>query len=196
MSLPFIVVWFLWNARNKAKHEDIGTNPDSVVRWENPPYPFIKINTDGSFTNKKAAIGGIFRDHTDKVLLYFKAPYIVFDDLETKAIVIYWALKFAMEIQWNWIIAEVDSSLLVDLITENFSPPWHIIQWMHKIKKLIIDIKLQISFVFREANMPANFLALEGPNSIHAKVSTSPPLPLQLLLQRDKLHIPYLRLQT
>ncbi|XP_020599569.1 uncharacterized protein LOC110038980 [Phalaenopsis equestris] len=117
------------------------------VNWEKPPYPFIKINTDGSFTNKKAGIGGIFRDHSNKVLLYFKAPYIVFDDLETKAIVIYWALKFAMEIQWNWIIAEVDSSLLVDLITENLSPPWHIIQWMHKIKKLISEIKLQISFV-------------------------------------------------
>ncbi|XP_020593172.1 uncharacterized protein LOC110033511 [Phalaenopsis equestris] len=163
MSLPFSVAWFLWNARNNVKYEDIGTNPNSVgsncqaylqkliswkkfhkilknlpnielkqlkvikVRWEKPPYPFIKINTDGSFTNRKAGIGGIFRDHTSKVLLYFKAPYIAADALDTEATALYWALNFSMEIQWNKINAEVDSYLLVDLITENTLPPWHII---------------------------------------------------------------------
>ncbi|XP_020599719.1 uncharacterized protein LOC110039104 [Phalaenopsis equestris] len=119
MSPSFIIAWFIWNARNKVKHEDIGTNTDSVVsncqaylhkliswkkfqkilkdlpnielkqlkvikvRWEKPRHPFIKINTDGSFTNKKACIGGIFRDHTGKALLYFKAPYIAPDALKT-----------------------------------------------------------------------------------------------------------------
>ncbi|XP_020596218.1 uncharacterized protein LOC110036174 [Phalaenopsis equestris] len=192
MSLPFIVVWFLWNARNKVKHEDMGINPDSVVA--NCQAYLQKLISWKNFTNKKAGIGVIFRDHTGKALLYFKAPYIAVDSLETKAIALYWAIKFAMEIQWNWIIAEVDSSLLVDLISKNLSPPWNIIQWMHKIKKIISEIKLQISFVYGEANKAANFLALEGSNSNHGEVSTSHPLPLQLLLQGDKLHIPYLRL--
>ncbi|XP_020596212.1 uncharacterized protein LOC110036168 [Phalaenopsis equestris] len=158
MSLPFIVACFLWNARNKVKHEDIVSSSDSVVancqaylhklinlknfpnllkdmsnidlkhpmvikvKWEKPPHNFIKINIDGSFTNKKAGFGGFSRDHTGKVLLYFRAPYIAEDVLETEAAALYWALKFAKEVKWNCIIAEVDSSHLVELVTATSSP--------------------------------------------------------------------------
>ncbi|XP_020596976.1 uncharacterized protein LOC110036789 [Phalaenopsis equestris] len=158
MPLPFIVAWFIWNARNKVKHEDSVSPSDSMatncqsylhklinwkkfpqilkymtnidfkhsivikVRWEKPPHPFIKIKTDGNFTNKRAGIGGIFRDHTGKVLLYFKAPYIAEDALKTEAVALHWALKFAKEVKWNCIIAEVDSSHLVELVTATPSP--------------------------------------------------------------------------
>ncbi|XP_020593312.1 uncharacterized protein LOC110033616 [Phalaenopsis equestris] len=232
MPLPFIVAWFIWNARNKLKHEDsvspfsfvaancraylhklinwkkfpqilkvmnkIDTqNPMVIkVRREKPPYPFIKINTDGSFTNKKAGIGGIFRDHTSKALLYFKAPYITEDALETEAAGLYWALKIAKDVKWLCFIAKVDSSHLVELITDTSSSPWHINQWIYRIKKIITEIKFQIKFNYREANRPANFLALEGSNLSHAVVSTIIPLPLQLLTQGDKLQIPYLRIQN
>ncbi|XP_020595736.1 uncharacterized protein LOC110035787 [Phalaenopsis equestris] len=170
------------------------------VRWEKPPHPFIKINTDGSFTNKKAGIGGIFRDHTGKVLLYFKDPYIAEDAMETEAVSLYWALKFAKEVKWNCIIAEVDSSHLVELVTA--TPQAHKSvdlqnkEWIYRIKKLIIEIKLKITFNYREANRPANFLALEGSYLSHAVVSTTHPIPLQLLTQGDNLRIPYLRIHN
>ncbi|XP_020596535.1 uncharacterized protein LOC110036434, partial [Phalaenopsis equestris] len=110
------------------------------VRWERPPYPFIKINTDESYTNKRAGIGGIFRDHTGHTLLFYKAPYIAEDALDTEAAALYWALKFAKENKWKWIVAKVDSSLLVELL----------------------NIKM-------EANIPANFLAMEGANAEHVE---------------------------
>ncbi|XP_020598782.1 uncharacterized protein LOC110038319 [Phalaenopsis equestris] len=75
------------------------------VRWEKPPHPYIKINTDGSYTNKKPGIGGIFRDHTGHTLLYFKAPYIVEDALDSEVDALYWALKFSKGNKWKWIIA-------------------------------------------------------------------------------------------
>ncbi|XP_020594068.1 uncharacterized protein LOC110034125 [Phalaenopsis equestris] len=231
MSLLFICAWFIWNARNKVKHEDSVTHSVAVavncqtylhklinwkkfpkilkamtnidtqhpmvikVRWKKPPYPFMKRNTDGSFTNRKAGIGGIFRDHTGKVLLYFKAPYIAQDALETEAASLYWALKFATEVKWVCIIAEVDSSHLAELITAT-SSPWHINQWIYRIKKIINEISFQIKFNYREANRPARFLALEGSNLSHVVVSTILPLPLQILTQGDKLQNPYIRIQN
>ncbi|XP_020598596.1 uncharacterized protein LOC110038167 [Phalaenopsis equestris] len=65
----------------------MGANHTKIikVRWEIPPYPFIKINTDESYTNKRAGIGGIFIDHKGKTLLFYKAPYIADDTLETEA---------------------------------------------------------------------------------------------------------------
>ncbi|XP_020588928.1 uncharacterized protein LOC110030527 [Phalaenopsis equestris] len=164
------------------------------VRWGRPLYPFIKISTDGSYTNKRARSGRIFRDITGPFLLFYKAPYIVEDVLDTEAAALYWALKFAKENKCKWIFAEVDSSLLVELLTVKISSPWHIIQWIHKIKKLRPEIKIQFSFVYREENRIANFLALEGENSDHAEVSTNLS-PLHLLTQGEELPIPYLRLQ-
>ncbi|XP_020584790.1 uncharacterized protein LOC110027626 [Phalaenopsis equestris] len=114
------------------------------VRWERPSYTFIKINTDGSYTNKRAGIGGIFRDHIGHTLLFYKAPYIAEDALDTEAAALYWALKFAMKNKWKWIVAEVDSSLLVELLNIKMTSPW-------------------------EANRPANFLAMEGANVEHAE---------------------------
>ncbi|XP_020591474.1 uncharacterized protein LOC110032248 [Phalaenopsis equestris] len=134
--IPFFVDWFIWMARNMAKHEDretsatwvmtncwaylnklihwrkfprilqtttyMGSNQFKIikVRWERPPYPFIKINTDGSYTNKRADIGGIFKDHKGKTLMFYKAPYIVDDALETEAAALFWALNFAKKNNW------------------------------------------------------------------------------------------------
>ncbi|XP_020594069.1 uncharacterized protein LOC110034126 [Phalaenopsis equestris] len=137
MPIPFIVAWFIWMARNMAKHEEreasatrvmtnfwsylnklinwrkfpkilqtityMGANNIKIikVRWDRPPYPFIKVNTDGSYTNKREGIGGIFRDHTGNTLLFYKAPYIAEDALETEVVALYWALKFAKENKWQ-----------------------------------------------------------------------------------------------
>ncbi|XP_020597179.1 uncharacterized protein LOC110036957 [Phalaenopsis equestris] len=165
------------------------------VRWERPPYPFIKINTDGSYTNKRAGIGVIFRDHIGHTLLFYKAPYIAEDALEIEVAALYSALKFAKDNKWKWISVEVDSSLLVELLTIKISSPWHINQWIHKIKNFSLEIKIHFSFVYREVNKPANFLAMEGANAEHAEVSTTLSPPLHLLTQGDKLQIPYLRVQ-
>ncbi|XP_020599722.1 uncharacterized protein LOC110039106 [Phalaenopsis equestris] len=161
------------------------------VRWEKPPYPFIKINTDGSFTNRKSGIGEITQDHTDKVLLYFKAPYIAEDALEIEAA----ALYYAKDVKWLCIIAEVDSSHLVELITATSSPLGTATSGSI-VNRITTEIKSQIKFNYREANRPANFLALEGSNLSHAVVSTIIPFPLQLLTQGEKLQIPYLRIRN
>ncbi|XP_020596544.1 uncharacterized protein LOC110036439, partial [Phalaenopsis equestris] len=139
------------------------------VRWERTSYPFIKINIDGSYTNKGADIGGIFKDHIEHTLLFYKAPYITKDALDTEPAALYSALKFSKENKWKWIFAEVESSLLVELLTIRISSPWHINQWIHKIKKLSLEIKIHFSFVYREANRSANFLAMEGANVEHAE---------------------------
>ncbi|XP_020599588.1 uncharacterized protein LOC110038998 [Phalaenopsis equestris] len=165
------------------------------VRWERPPYPFIKINTDGSYTNKRAGIGGIFRDHKGKTLLFHKAPYIADDALETEATALFWALNFAKKNNWQWILAEVDCSLLVELLNSKMSSSWNINQWIHRINKLSTESKIHFSFVFREANRPAIYLAIEGAHADHPEVSTTLSPSLQLLTQGDKLQIPYLRVQ-
>ncbi|XP_020596561.1 uncharacterized protein LOC110036453 [Phalaenopsis equestris] len=151
------------------------------VRWEIPPYPFIKINTDGSYRNKRAGIGGIFGDHKGKTLLFYKAPYIAEDALETEAAALFWALNFAKKNNWQWIVAERDSSLLVELLNYKMSSSWHINQRIHKIKKLSTESKIHFSFVYKEANTPANFLAIEGANVDHPEVSTTLSPSLHLL---------------
>ncbi|XP_020598788.1 uncharacterized protein LOC110038326, partial [Phalaenopsis equestris] len=137
------------------------------VKWERPPYPFIKINTDGSYTNKRAGIGGIFRDHEWKTLLFYKAPYIADDALKTEAAAFFWALNFANKNNCQWIVAEVDSYLLVELLNSKMSSSWHINQWIHRINKLSTESKIHFSFVYREANSLANYLAIEGAHADH-----------------------------
>ncbi|MCE5166753.1 hypothetical protein HAX54_025765, partial [Datura stramonium] len=45
-----------------------------IVCWENLPVHFVKINTDGSYTQIKARIGGIVRDHTGRMIMAFSSP--------------------------------------------------------------------------------------------------------------------------
>ncbi|XP_020597120.1 uncharacterized protein LOC110036910, partial [Phalaenopsis equestris] len=156
------------------------------VIWEKPKHPFIKLNIDGSFSSNKVGIGGVFSDQQSKCILYFKSLIKAEDSIEAKTVALYWALKMTVMNKWTHLQAEVDSSQLVNYMTGSSTPPWHIQQWIIIMQQLCKEIKLRFSFIYKEGNRPANFLATDGADSQMITVSTTPPSPLDCLLKGDK----------
>ncbi|XP_020580829.1 uncharacterized protein LOC110024963 [Phalaenopsis equestris] len=144
--------------------------------------PFIEVNIDGSFSPNKAGIGEVFRDHKGKSLLNFQVPVYAKDAIEAETMALYWAIKITVINRSKHLIAEMDSSQLVDYMTKRAVPPWHIQQWLIKLKQLCKEIKVEFSCIYREGNRPANFLAIEGAASQRINVSNKPPTSFACLL--------------
>ncbi|XP_020599269.1 uncharacterized protein LOC110038716 [Phalaenopsis equestris] len=41
------------------------------VFWDKPPVHIVKVNTDGSYSSHGVGIGGVFRDHNGRFLLFY-----------------------------------------------------------------------------------------------------------------------------
>ncbi|XP_020592601.1 uncharacterized protein LOC110033079 [Phalaenopsis equestris] len=157
----------------------------------------MKINTDGSFSEWGAAwVGGGFRDSSSKCLLFFHALTEAHDALEAELIAVYWALTFALKSAWYKLWIEVDSiQLIIFLNTEQLSS-WHHIHWKQKIGNLNKLFKVNMSFIYREGNQPANWLARHDLYTNSISVATRPPTPLALLHHDDKLETSHLRIKA
>ncbi|XP_020597377.1 uncharacterized protein LOC110037138 [Phalaenopsis equestris] len=140
--------------------------------------------------------GGGFRNSSCRYLLFFHAPTVANDALEAELIAVYWALTFAQKITWQKVWNEVDSLQLITLLTTDQLSSWHHMQWKKKIGKLYKKFTVQMSFIYKEGNQPANWLARQGIYANSISVDTRPPTPLALSLHGDKLKTPHLILKT
>lgn len=165
----------------------------TLIFWHKPEAGWIKVNTDDSFNYPDAGMGGIFRDWQVHCILYFSAPTIAQDALETEAIAVYWALFIAKQCQLNRVIVESDSQLLLDIISQKHSCPWHVIKWIMKIQQLSNTLYTRFLFIHREGNRPAHWLARTVLNFDFPVISSIVPSNLSFLLESDLLGLPFLR---
>ncbi|XP_020590138.1 uncharacterized protein LOC110031332 [Phalaenopsis equestris] len=100
----------------------------ALIHWDPPPKGGIKVNTDGSFSNPYAGIGGVFRNNNGKCLLYFHSPVIAKDPLEAETVAIYWAMFMAQKCGFTSLILESDSRVLIDIIEGRLPTPWYLLQ--------------------------------------------------------------------
>ncbi|XP_020597334.1 uncharacterized protein LOC110037099 [Phalaenopsis equestris] len=108
----------------------------ALIHWIPPPNGGIKVNTDGSFSNPYAGIGGVFRNNNGKCLLYCHSPVIARDPLEAETVAIFWAMFMAQKCSFTSLILESDSRVLIDIIEGRLPTPWYLLQWIEMIHSL------------------------------------------------------------
>ncbi|XP_020598394.1 uncharacterized protein LOC110037981 [Phalaenopsis equestris] len=162
-DIPNIVAWFVWMARNQAKHDNSHLDPIRVglnciafinklikfkkfeavleigpflkphiskvvtIWWTLPKFGWTKINIYGSHKSQSAGIGGVFRNHEGKCILYFQSPVNAFDSLEAECQAIFWAITLARSCLLDQLWVESDSLQLVNIIHGYSDTPWNLI---------------------------------------------------------------------
>ncbi|XP_020599422.1 uncharacterized protein LOC110038845 [Phalaenopsis equestris] len=174
----------------------INSEHPQVIRvyWKAPNSPIVKINTDGSFTKDGAGVGGIYRNHLGKCLLYFYTLVMATNATDTELIVVYWAIILSIKAKWNKLWLEVDSAIIIHLLNHEEGAPRHHSYWLNKIRDLSSMVQIHFTFIYREGNQPANWLAQIGSHSNMTEVAANPPPTLHYLLQGDTLDVPHFRI--
>ncbi|GLT82219.1 hypothetical protein SLE2022_006230 [Rubroshorea leprosula] len=209
-------VWLLWKDRNKLIFNNIHTpllvlyshivqhafytslaQSNAVcgqlretrwVRWHPPEDGFLKLNTDGSLRQGSASAGGLIRDSNGNWLHGF----LVNIGRATSLVAELWGLreglKLCLSLGISRLIAEMDSSVAVQLILDNGNSGG-------QGAALVADIKtisgrfssFDLRHTLRDGNAAADFLASLG----HAACKgvtflDSPPVGLQQILFGDR----------
>lgn len=130
-----------------------------IIRWLCPPWPLLKLNTDGaSKMNNEAGGGGAIRNHKGDVLLAFSHYYGRVNSLVAEARALLDGLKYLQTLDCSSFIVECDSIVLVQIIRREVQCPWSILPFVRNIWKLH-SRSLNISHVYREGNTVADSLA-------------------------------------
>ncbi|XP_020599470.1 uncharacterized protein LOC110038892 [Phalaenopsis equestris] len=148
----------------------------STVYWSPPTYPYIKINTDGSFAPFGAGVGGVFRKHFGQCILYFQASVCVVDALEAELTAVYWAITLPKMNHWHNLIIKGYSEVLLQMLQDRRQDSWCHAQWANKIMCMLSTLKARLAFIYREGKQPANWLARNGLYIVESLVSYTPPL--------------------
>ncbi|XP_020596204.1 uncharacterized protein LOC110036164 [Phalaenopsis equestris] len=191
-DIPNIVAWFVWMARNQAKHDNSLINPMRVglncstfihklikfkkfkavleigsfpkpqtskvvtICWTLPKFGWTKINIDGSHKSQSAGIGGVFRNHEGKFILYFQSPIKAVHSLEEECQAIFWAINLARSCLLDQLWVESDSLQLINFFHGISETPWNLICWMSGIHQLLKFCSIKFSHIHREGNRPSN----------------------------------------
>ncbi|XP_057770995.1 uncharacterized protein LOC130990779 [Salvia miltiorrhiza] len=131
------------------------------VFWLPPPYPWRKININGSVHGSPLCIhaGDIIRDSSTVIgCFHFAAGRDWAFKAELLALII--ALEQVVVQGWDYIWIEIDYTYLVDLLCScSYSVPWRFFNRWRKILQDITDLHIIITHIYREENHVADFLA-------------------------------------
>ena len=137
-----------------------------LVRWYPPPFPYLKLNTDGSalVNPGPAGVGGVLRDHRGQWISSFSLR----GGFATNNMVELAAVRQGLEMAWNkgykLLHLELDSKVVLSWLTN------HNINYLTNMLPLICDCRnllhqeweVHMHHVYREANGCANLLAKRG----------------------------------
>ncbi|KAL6527506.1 ubiquitin-specific protease ubp15 [Orobanche gracilis] len=161
-----------------------------VGLWRLPDYGQVKFNVDGScsFTQFFMGGGGVLRDHNGIWIAGFSSSYGFGSAIQAECLAMEDGLKLAWNLGFRNVIMECDCMELVQIINDNL--PTRLTTVAGVVKRIRSWLKrdwlVQVSFVVREVNMVADFLAKEGrTNSDGFKEWSSPPSAVLHLLDQD-----------
>lgn len=119
-----------------------------------------KLNTDGSCVNGRCGGGGILRNAAGQVIMAFTINLGEGTNNWAEAMAMLHGMELCIQRGVNMIIGETDSILLTKAITGNWKIPWRMYILVKKIQQLIEEHGFTINHCLREANQPADKLAL------------------------------------
>lgn len=166
------------------------------IKWKPPDHPWIKLNTDGSYneTSNKAGGGGVIRDHTGRLLLAFTTPLDAHSALEAELLAMHHGLMIAKEFgRPIWI--ESDAAQAIKLIIGTCRGPAHVRRAMALMIIYKSQNSLRATFIHREGNTAADFLAKLGAEkeAPHRMTNAMAPRILKAIVRMEALGIPNIR---
>ncbi|KAL8537667.1 hypothetical protein ACS0TY_012701 [Phlomoides rotata] len=148
--------------------------PSSIcIRWQLPPIQFIKVNVDGGAAGAPGQLtgGGVFRDN-----------YGVFRGCFAMQ---HGSVEIAYDKHWLHLWLETDSVYVVNIFERHTSlVPWRLLGQWHRVLRLMGDMQIVVSHIFREGNASADRLTRESVDSFEWW-STIPDF-LTTFLNRDR----------
>lgn len=134
-----------------------------VVTWAKPPPLRYKLNTDASVVNGRASGGGVLRDSFGRVIVAFYKEFGKKGVLQAEALVVLEGLLICAAKGLQGILVEVDSAVLVSLVNSSAQGGWLFCNVLRRIRRLLDQVAMSFTHIFREANVVADRLAaLQG----------------------------------
>lgn len=130
------------------------------VTWEKYLFGWTKLNADGSKQdNDLIGAGSILRDHRGDMIKVFsqKLGSGTSNLAEAQSALI--RLQWCHSNGYDRVILECDSKLVVDILNNTITPPWHIEVIIMEAQHLIHQHNIVIRQCYREANNVADVLA-------------------------------------
>ena len=167
-----------------------------VVKWNPPDQPWLKLNTDGAYseTSGRAGGGGILRNHCGNLIAAFTTPLDAQSALEAELLAIHHGLTLAWEfVQPIWV--ESDAAQAISLIK---GASWGPAQSRRAMAHLALHRRhgnFRISYTPREGNKAADHLAkmgLEIEEFTRFNDQSAPRL-LKAIVRMEEMGIPNIR---
>lgn len=167
-----------------------------IVKWLSPPWPFLKLNSDGACKSDGiSGGGGVIRDHSGNVLLAYSHFYGKSNSLVAETRALLDGIKYLHTITNQPAILECDSQVLVRVITKEYKCPWSILSYVRRIWRATSQHD-KFAHTYREGNKVADSLASLACSSKCNIFFNSNELPsfIKGEARMDKLGFPSIRL--
>lgn len=155
----------------------------------------MKLNTDASVTEGLATGGGLVRTSDGDLVFAFYKEFGECDVLTAEALALLEGLRLCYDRHIMHFVAEVDSSVLVRMVSSCGPARWPLVNTLRHIQWLSGQMGVSVAHIYREANTVADALACarlqqDGIFTVRAEL----PRKARSALQLDRLSVPSIRL--
>ncbi|WMV30206.1 hypothetical protein MTR67_023591 [Solanum verrucosum] len=164
-AFPYISWPLNWSSLCKLLENCIHDSKVTAVQWIKPPEKWVKLNTDGSALNNPGSIGagGVLRNHRGELLFAFSVPLGEGTNNQAEVEAALFGLNWCAQLNYNKVILEVDSQLLVDCLLNKKIISWSISSQMQRLQRLSSNFpQIKCIHTLREANFVADTLYKYG----------------------------------
>ncbi|KAL9436228.1 hypothetical protein AB3S75_022309 [Citrus x aurantiifolia] len=158
------------------------------IRWKQPPWPWCKLNTDGSCKNDwEAGAGGVIRDSAGHWISGFCIRIGESSVLMAELWGLYQGLILAWDVGIKRLLVEVDSLCVTQMIAKQVVVPNVFHALIVAVQELLSrNWQIAITHIYREANSTADFMA----NMAHSaplglQVFSDPPMGIYSIISQD-----------
>ena len=129
------------------------------ITWVMPPSGCVKLNIDGSSLGNPgpSGAGGVLRDSDGTILSGFSTFLGSMTNMEAEALALLEGMRVSAG--FHWLHVEMDSQVLVRMVTGNGSVPWKLWSTISRIKTIALGRQVTFTHTYREANAVADALA-------------------------------------
>lgn len=131
------------------------------VKWELPMEGWIKVNTYGASRGnpERSSIGFCVRGEKGDLIYAAVREIAEESNNEAEAVAILEALRLCKAKNHAQIWLQTDSLLMKNIVEESWKPPWYITECVEEIRRLMDEVEIRVTHIFREGNKLADHLA-------------------------------------
>lgn len=170
-----------------------------IVKWLLPPHCKFKLNTDGASRGNpgRSGGGGGVRDSQGNLLFAFFSYFGIRTSFMAELRALVTGLRLCLALGCRPGIVEMDSKIIVELLTNRSHPPWTAHPWWREA--ISISDRLQVRFIhtYREGNCFADSLANHGVIMEQNRLilqENELPRAARGFLRLDRIGLPYIRI--